>query len=161
MDLQATMDWITRWEGGPQPKVYSDQAGHPTIGIGFNLDRPDAPAAVAAVGLDYNLVRAGAQDLTSGQIQQLFLQDVDAAVTSARQKVPNFDGLPDAAQMVLVDMVFNLGPAGFGNFVRMINALLVPDWNTVAAEMTNSLWYRQTGPRSAADVSLIRQLALA
>ncbi|MGH9445400.1 MAG: glycoside hydrolase family protein [Terriglobia bacterium] len=161
MDLQATMDWITRWEGGMQPKVYMDSKGHPTIGIGFNLDRPDAPAAIAALGLDYNEVRAGTQELTIDQIKQLFVQDVNRAITDLRQKVQNFDGLPDGAQMVLVDMVFNLGAAGFGDFSHMISALLVPDWNTVAAEMTNSLWYKQTGQRSQADVGVIHQLLTA
>src|SRR5579863_5007695 len=113
MDIQATMDWIARWEGGPATTAYLDSKGHPTIGIGFNLDRFGAAQAIAALGLDYNQVRAGQQSLTTDQIDQLFKQDVNTAVENARQKLPNFDALPDPAQMVVIDMVFNLGVQGF------------------------------------------------
>ncbi|MGH9405456.1 MAG: glycoside hydrolase family protein [Terriglobia bacterium] len=159
MDIAATMDWIAKWEGS-QPRAYVDTQGHPTIGVGFNLDRPDAPGAIGGLGLDYSQVRAGAQELTSAQIQQLFAQDVNAAVVGVRERVRNFDSLPDAAQMVLVDMVFNLGVAGFGNFTHLIGALQLPDWNAVADAMANSLWFNQTGPRSQADVDAIRRLSM-
>jgi hypothetical protein len=37
--------------------VYTDTMGHPTIGIGFNLDRGDAPALIASVRGSFLLAR--------------------------------------------------------------------------------------------------------
>ncbi|MGH9403863.1 MAG: glycoside hydrolase family protein [Terriglobia bacterium] len=163
MDIETTTNWIARWEAGssgPAGTAYADTMGHPTIGIGFNLDRPDAGEKIAAFGLNYNQVRTGQQSLTNDQINQLFTQDVNMAIGGARRIVPGFDTLPDPAQMVIVDMVFNLGPQGFAGFARTISALETQNWNAAATEMTNSAWYTQTGQRSKGDVGVIRQLAM-
>ena len=44
---------------GVKNKVYMDSVGIPTIGVGFNLNREDAPQKIKALGLDYNLVKSG------------------------------------------------------------------------------------------------------
>ena len=49
---------ISRHEG-KRDCVYKDTMGHPTVGIGYNLDNPGAPAAIAAVGADYDSIRSG------------------------------------------------------------------------------------------------------
>ncbi|MGH9352864.1 MAG: glycoside hydrolase family protein [Terriglobia bacterium] len=163
MDLETTMKWIARWEegpAGPALTAYTDTMGHPTIGIGFNLDRADAPEKIAALGLDYPRVRAGQQSLTLDQANQIFAEDVNTAIRAARSIVPAFDSLPDAAQMVIADMIFNLGPRGFAGFPRAISAFETQNWEMAAAEMTQSSWYTQTGQRSRGDVGVIRQLAV-
>lgn len=162
MDLATTMKWIAKWEEGPNGPAltaYKDTMGHPTIGIGFNLDRPDAPAKIAALGLNYQQVYDGRQSLTLDQANQLFADDVKAAAAEAALIVPAFDALPDAAQMVIVDMIFNLGPRGFAGFARAISAFETRNWSMAAIEMTASAWYTQTGQRSKGDVDVIRQLA--
>ncbi|HEV2418290.1 MAG TPA: glycoside hydrolase family protein [Terriglobia bacterium] len=163
MDLATTMKWIARWEEGPKGPAltaYTDTMGHPTVGIGFNLDRPDAPQKITAMGLNYQQVRAGQQSLTLDQINQLFAADVNTAIASAASIVPGFDALPDAAQMVITDMIFNLGPRGFAGFARAISAFENKNWEMAALEMTQSAWYAQTGQRSKGDVEVIRQLAV-
>lgn len=163
MDLNAVMNWIARWEEGPQGPAltaYKDSMGHPTIGIGFNLDRSDAEAKITALGLDYQAVRSGQASLTLDQVNQLFAGDVKAAAAGAASIVPGFDSLPSDAQMVIVDMVFNLGMHGFSQFGRTIQALENKNWAMAAVEMTASAWYTQTGQRSKGDVDVIRRLAL-
>jgi len=58
MNKSEIMQWIEQWEGR-KSHVYKDQMEHPTIGVGFNLDRRDARRHLEELGLDYNRVRAG------------------------------------------------------------------------------------------------------
>ena len=74
---------ITNHEG-KRACVYIDTRGHPTVGIGYNLDNSGARAAIAAVGADYDKVRAGTQCLTDTQIMRLFEPSYQSAVSSAR-----------------------------------------------------------------------------
>ena len=52
-----------------------------------------------------------------------------------------FDLLPEAVQLVLVDMRFNLGPGRFRHFRKMIAAVEDQNFSRAAAEMKDSRWY--------------------
>jgi len=106
MNLDQTRAWIEHWEGR-RNQTYDDTAGHPTVGVGFNLDASGAQGAIEALGLDYDQVRSGQQTLTDDQIDALLGQTVNAAIGGSRTAVSNFDALPDDKQIVVVDMVFN------------------------------------------------------
>ena len=55
-----------------KPCVYIDTEQHPTVGIGFNLDRSDARRHLSAVGANYDQIRTGSATLTDYQIRTLF-----------------------------------------------------------------------------------------
>ena len=61
---------------GYKPRVYIDTEGHPTVGIGFNLDRSDAKQRLDAVDANYDKIRAGSVTLTDYQIRTLFNYDI-------------------------------------------------------------------------------------
>ncbi len=165
MDLVATKAWIERWEGR-RKQAYDDKTGkpmtpgcvplgHPTVGVGFNLDASGAQAAIEALGLDYEQVRVGQQLLTDDQIDSLLDQTVNTAIQGAVQLISSFDTLPDEKQIVIVDMVFNLGVNKFAQFVHAIQAMRTQDWATAAQQMQQSAWFRQVGARASADVNLM------
>jgi GH24 family phage-related lysozyme (muramidase) len=154
MNRNDLMGWIQHWESR-RTQAYTDTMGHPTVGVGFNLDAQGAIAAIAALGLDYNQVRSGAQHLTDAQIDTLFTNSVNLAVQSARGVIHNFDVVPGDQQIVIVDMIFNLGVGGFSKFVQVIKAINIQDWNTAAQQMQNSAWYHQVGARAKADCDLM------
>jgi len=145
---------VTNHEGR-RKTVYLDQFGHPTIGIGFNLDRPDARSRIEALGLDYDAVRDGTQSLTDAQIDQLFAGDFNASVIGARSLVPNFDSLTSNAQIVLVDMVFNMGVGGVAGFTAMLGALAKNDYQAAVKGMQNSKWASQVPSRAQFDMALM------
>ncbi len=141
---------------GRRRRVYLDSEGHPTVGDGFNLDRPGARQALSRVGADYDAVRAGRQDLTDQQIDALLARDLADAVESARAVCPTFDRLPAGAQLALIDMAFNLGRAGLQAFHGMLDALAREDFAAAAAEALDSKWARQVGRRAIEDAALLR-----
>jgi GH24 family phage-related lysozyme (muramidase) len=154
MNRGEIREWIERWEGR-RSRVYTDTRGHPTIGVGFNLDRPDARGHIEDVGLDYDQVRAGLVELSDSQIDRLFDADVDRSIADARTLVANFDSIPETKQKVVVDMVFNLGARGFAAFRNTINAIEQEDWQRAAREMKDSRWYGQVGNRAPANVAVM------
>lgn len=147
---------IWRHEGA-KAVVYPDTAKppNPTVGVGFNLNRKDAPAILATVGADYNEIRSGEAALTPQQMNVIFASDYLTAVARARKYVPSFDQLSSGTQAALTDMAFPLGNK-LSQFQAMIGDLSTGDFLAAANEMLDSAWARQVGPgRSMDDASLM------
>ncbi|WP_433511317.1 hypothetical protein ACQP2T_46970 [Nonomuraea sp. CA-143628] len=142
--------------------VYMDSAvpPHPTVGVGFNLDRSDAEALLTAVGANYAAVRAGTQDLTPLQIITLFKGDYRAAVANVGRVIDNFNTLSSARQVVLIDMMYNLGPTRFGQFTGVINAVKSGNFLGASIQMQNSKWAKQVGNRAKKGMRLMSQGAV-
>jgi len=140
---------------GRRSTMYLDSEGHPSVGIGFNLDRSDARARIGALGLDYDAVRAGTQSLSDAQIDRLFNDDFNASVAGAKSLLPNFNQLSSNAQIVLVDMVFNMGLGGVAGFTAMLSALSKLDYRGAVSGMKNSKWASQVPSRASFDMNLM------
>jgi hypothetical protein len=155
-------------------KVYMDSATppNPTIGIGFNLNRADAPSALAGIGADYGAVRSGAASLTDAQVAALFTYSFAPIVDEARASLQpfHFDSLSDARRFVVCDLVYNLGNAGWQGFVKTralldqaCHAQRIGDdagahtlFGQVAAALANSAWYGQVGNRAKRDCAMMK-----
>ena len=55
---------------------------------------------------------------------------------------------PDAAQQVLVNMMFNMGRTRLGKFKNFRAALEDHDWKRAGVEGRDSLWYKQVTNRA-------------
>lgn len=104
---------------------YRDSLGYLTIGVGHNLDANGIPRDISRALLHYDL-REVFDDL---------------------ETFPTFRDLDPILQRVLVDMRFNLGPAKFRQFKRMLAAVAAGDYRAAASHMRDSLWYRQVKSR--------------
>ncbi len=139
------------------PQVYVDSVGHPTVGVGFNLDRPDARARVAQVGADYDQVRLGATDLTDEQIQQLLDWDLYDAVQGSDDVFGYwYDYFPEGPQLAIADMIYNMGEGTFLQFAKTIRDIWGGDFLGASAEMLNSRWAAQVGARATDDSALMQ-----
>lgn len=154
-DYDALWDHIERYEGR-RHKAYVCTAGHPTIGIGFNLDRGDAGARLGALGLDPAAVRAGGVTLTDAQVDELFEPDLANAIDGAHRLVRGFDGLSARRQHACVDLTYNLGASGFGRFTKTLEALNAGRYDEAARELQTSRWYAQVGQRGPVVVAMMR-----
>lgn len=142
---------------GYKPRVYIDTEGHPTVGIGFNLDRSDARRRLSAVGANYDKIRAGSATLTDYQIRTLFNDDMVNAVSCASSWLSQVWGRMSTDQKSAVaDMAFNLGCSGLQKFRNMKAALLRGDYGGAADEMRDSKWCRQVKSRCDRNIACMK-----
>jgi lysozyme len=112
---------------GLRLKPYVDTEGKVTIGVGRNLtDR----------------------GISRGQAMTWFDEDIDEAEHWLIRQCPWALPLDPPRYAVLVNMRFNLGPIRFLGFARMLSALQLGDYERAAAEMLDSRWAEQVGPRA-------------
>lgn len=118
---------------GLERKPYRDSVGFWTIGIGRNLD---------------------ANPLSDDEIDVIFENDLQRAVKEA-EKYPWFLGLSINRQLVILDMLFNLGPSRFAKFQKMIKALEDQDYAEAELQMRTSKWYKQVKSRGVTLCSMM------
>lgn len=122
--------------------------GYLTVGIGHRI-LPSDPEYGKPVGTK----------VTDERVEELFTQDVSIALENSNAIFSNFDTLPQEAQRVIANMMFNLGKKGFKSFKKLIAAVKDCDWSKAADEMKNSTWHGQVGDRAPRLVERMRNLA--
>jgi GH24 family phage-related lysozyme (muramidase)/GNAT superfamily N-acetyltransferase len=132
--IEKFRQMIIRHEGMSNT-VYKDSTGHNSIGIGFNLERPDAAKILSALGKDYSAIMSGKDSLSDDEINKLFNMSVNEAVKSARKVFAGLDKMPAEAKFVALDLIFNIGEAGVSKFKNFIAAMNSSDWGTAADEL--------------------------
>ena len=157
MDLSLIKKIITTHEG-LRLHVYKDSLGIKTIGVGFNLERLDAHDKIMALGLDYQSVCQGTQDLNEAQVDQLLNQDISNCINQASKTFTDLGTMNDNLSCVIVDLVFNLGYARFSFFHLFIAAVKKGDWAEAQNQLRNSYWAHQVPSRCASDCALLSQI---
>jgi lysozyme len=129
MDLSKLYAPLER-EEGRRHAAYRDSLGILTIGVGFNIDGEHGG------GLD------------DDEINFILSRRVNRAATAAHL-YPWFDNLDEPRQLVVVDMIYNMGPAIFAMFKATHAAIAARDYARAALQMKNSRWHSQVGDRAA------------
>jgi lysozyme len=73
---------------------------------------------------------------------------------------PNFTSLPDDAQLIIANMMFNMGLPRLSQFKKMKAAVDAGDWDEAANQMEDSRWYRQVQNRAERLIERMRLLAV-
>jgi len=147
MKINKLMEELERDEGVIY-KIYKDHLGYPTFGIGHLIVEGDSEKG-QPIGTSISLDR----------VTQAFDADVQVVLNDCVKLFNDFDELPEEAQRVIANMMFNMGYtrlSKFNNFKAAVNAR---DWNTAADEMIDSRWYKQVTVRADRLVKRIRDLA--
>jgi GH24 family phage-related lysozyme (muramidase) len=156
LNLPMVQGLITKHEGF-RCLVYRDTKGNRTIAIGFNLDAPGADAVCATFGLNYQALLNGTATVTWTEAEAIRDYKISSAEFAAHCQFPKFDELPDQAQAVVLDMLYEMGSAKFAGFRLMIAALNQdpPDFNQAASQMKQSAWYGEVPTRAQEDCQLM------
>lgn len=147
MDLNRLREDLETDEG-VKYEIYLDHLGYPTFGIG-HLIREDDPEHGWEVGTE----------ISESRVAEAFEQDVQTVLSDCNTLYPDFDDLPEEAQLVIANMMFNLGYPRLSAFKGMKAGVDARDWNRAADEMIDSRWYKQVTNRAQRLVDRIRALA--
>lgn len=118
-----------------------------TIGRGHNLNAHPDPDYPAAPGTTCTLAQAEAW----------FEADIAEAEESMLRRWPWMSALPRGVYLAILNIVFNMGAARFAGFVETLAALRSHKYALAAAELEDSLWYRQVGSRARAICAQVRK----
>jgi len=146
MDLQVLREQLEIDEG-VKYEVYLDHLGYPTFGIG-HLVRETDPEAGWDVGTAVDEARC----------IKAFESDIESVLSDCDKLYENFSDLPEEAQQIIANMMFNLGYPRLSKFKGMKAGVDSEDWNRAADEMVDSRWYRQVGARAERLVDRMRNI---
>ena len=132
---------------GVKYEVYKDHLGYPTFGIGHLVLESD-PEHGWEVGSSVDTVR----------VHEAFEQDCENVLADCNILYSEFEDLPEEAQQVIANMMFNMGRPRLSKFKGMKRGVDSRDWETAADEMVDSAWYRQVTNRADRLVERIRAL---
>lgn len=149
MTTDALLQFVKEYEGW-SAKPYKCPAGTWTIGYGYNMEAHGVPAHLVKAIFD-------GKGITRKDAEQLLVIEVAQCISAARNIVPDFDKLGRPRQFVIIDMIFNLGAAGYRKFANTITAIVAGRYDDAARHMQQSKWYRQVGLRGKRNVRIMRE----
>jgi lysozyme len=146
MDIEKLREQLKIDEGCVY-KIYNDHLGYATFGIGHLVLESD-PEYGADIGTP----------VSDDRVIEAFEQDVKTVLSDCAVLYPDFDELPEEAQQVIANMMFNLGRPRLSAFKGMKAGVDARDWNEAADQMVDSRWYRQVGARAERLVDRMRNV---
>ncbi|MGB1651564.1 MAG: glycoside hydrolase family protein [Acidimicrobiales bacterium] len=129
-------------------EIYLDHLSLPTFGLG-HLVRPSDREYGQPVGTP----------VSEERVNECFAADVQTTLDDCKILYPDFAELPDEAQLVIANMMFNMGRPRLSKFKGMKAGVDARDWNRAADEMVDSRWHKQVTNRAERLVSRMRALA--
>ena len=100
-------------------KSHSDHLGLPTFGIGHLVVEGD-PEHGQPVGTPVDNER----------VRQVFALDIASTLDECHVLYPDFDDLPEEAQLIIANMMFNMGRPRLSKFKGMKAGVDARDWNS-------------------------------
>jgi len=132
---------------GVKYEVYKDHLGYATFGIGHLITAHD-PENGWSVGTDVD----------EDRVIQAFESDCETVLSDCNILYEDFGDLPEEAQQIIANMMFNMGRTRLSKFRGMKRGVDARDWDAAADEMVDSAWYRQVTNRAERLVKRMRAI---
>ena len=136
MDIDQLRETL-KVDEGVKNEIYLDHLGLPTRGIGHLITEDDPEH-----GLDVGT------HIDDERVNELFDQDVQVTLGECRLLYNDFDDLPEEAQQIIANMMFNMGRPRLSRFHKMKQAVDGRDWIEAGNQMMDSRWYKQVTTRA-------------
>ena len=128
-------------------EIYLDHLGYPTFGIGHLVTESDPEN-----GLEVGTA------ISPDRCIEAFESDVQGVLRDCNILYSDFHNLPEEAQQIIANMMFNMGRTRLSKFKGMKAGVDARDWEKAADEMVDSAWYRQVPNR--ADRLVVRMRSI-
>ena len=132
---------------GCKYEIYLDHLGYPTFGIGHLITEND-PEYGWEVGASIDTVR----------VHETFESDIEGVLSDCSKLYSDFEDLPEEAQRVIANMMFNMGYTRLSKFKNMKLSGDDRNWDIAADEMVDSRWYYQVPNRAKRLVERMRNI---
>jgi lysozyme len=136
MDLEILKKQLTEDEGCKY-EIYLDHLGYKTFGIG-HLCKATDPENDLEVG----------SEVSKERVNECFLNDIEKVIEDCTILYDDFYTLPDEAQLIVANMMFNLGRPRLTNFIRMRKAINEGNFAEAKIQMMDSKWAKQVPNRA-------------
>ena len=130
---------------GCKYEIYLDHLGLPTFGIGHLItkDDPEYSKDVGSV-------------VEQSRVQSAFNLDITITLEDCQRLYKDFNDLPEEVQLIIANMMFNLGYPRLSKFKAMKAGVDARSWSSAADEMVDSRWYTQVPNRARRLVDRMR-----
>jgi len=135
------------YDEGVVHEIYLDHLGLPTFGIGHLVLESD-PEHGLPVGTA----------ISESRCNEAFESDIQTVLSDCNKLYEDFEDLPEEAQRIIANMMFNMGRPRLSKFKGMKAGVDARDWNRAADEMIDSRWYRQVTKRADRLVERMRAI---
>jgi lysozyme len=136
MDIDKLREELKRDEGCVH-SVYLDHLNLKTVGIGHLLTEWDE---------EYD--KPVGTEVSEERVNELFAKDIGVTIEECKVLYEHFDDLPEEAQRIIANMMFNLGRPRLSKFKKMREAVMDANWIEAAIQMEDSLWAKQVPNRA-------------
>jgi len=147
MNMEKLQEELENDEGCKY-EIYNDHLGYPTFGIGHLILDSD-PEHGSSTGTE----------VSEDRVKEAFENDVVGVVSDCETLYPDFEELPEEAQRIIANMMFNMGRTRLSKFKGMKYGVNTRDWNMAADEMVDSSWYKQVTNRADRLVDRMRSIS--
>ena len=122
---------------GCKYEIYLDHLGLPTHGIGHLITEWDE---------EYG--KEVGTPVSEERVNNCFQTDVHGTIEECKKLFDKFDELPEEVQLILCNMMFNMGRPRLSKFVKFRAAIDNNDWLECAIQMEDSRWHKQVTNRA-------------
>jgi len=134
---------------GCKYEVYLDHLGLATFGIGHLVTEWDE---------EYD--KPVGTEVSEERVNNCFKIDINSTINECKKLYDNFDEIPEEAQLILCNMMFNMGRPRLSNFKNMNKAIAEEDWFEAAVQMEDSRWYKQVTNRAERLIKRMEDLGV-
>ena len=136
MDIEILKQELTEDEGCKY-EIYLDHLGYKTFGIGHLCVATD-PENDLDVGTEVSKER----------VNECFLEDINKVIEDCVILYDAFYAFSDEVQLIIANMMFNLGRPRLTKFFKFREAINKNDWQEAKIQMLDSKWAKQVPNRA-------------